>query len=287
MRSNNDASTAHNDVVHNILGKVQKFPSDLNIFSHNMPNATSLARELVRTSASADSTSVTPIVDRFSILKDIPYSSKVDFSKFDLSPLSMKVEQLFTQYFVAIVVGASVGAAVTAGIFGGCLVSSSCIRWLQYSNNNFLSFWERLIGKGYQRNQYGDENADVDSFTTTNVSVLNIESNVNQMLVLKSEVKAKAIASNGECLSHEDEYKACIQKLEKMMKSLNITWNNVQKMTVFLLTERHASEFYSHLESIIPDFPKEQIVMTTLFVSRIASGSSIQIEVLAGVNTDN
>merc|ERR1719223_2494226 len=117
MRSNNDASTAHNDVVHNILGKVQKFPSDLNIFSHNMPNATSLARELVRTSASADSTSVTPIVDRFSILKDIPYSSKVDFSKFDLSPLSMKVEQLFTQYFVAIVVGASVGAAVTAGIF--------------------------------------------------------------------------------------------------------------------------------------------------------------------------
>lgn len=57
-------------------------------------------------------------------------------------------------------------------------------------------------------------------------------------------------------------------------------------MTVFLLTERHASEFYSHLESIIPDFPKEQIVMTTLFVSRIASGSSIQIEVLAGVNTE-
>ena len=85
---------------------------------------------------------------------------------------------------------------------------------------------------------------------------------MNQMLVLKSEVNAKAIASNGECISHEDEYKVCIQKLEKMMKSLNITWNNVQKKTVFLLTERHASEFYSHLESIIPDFPKEQIVMT-------------------------
>jgi len=78
----------------------------------------------------------------------------IDFSKsisaLVLAPslsFSGKAEELFSQYFTAVMIGAGIGAAVSAGLVGGLMASSGLIRYM-YVRSPIISLWNYWSGKG-------------------------------------------------------------------------------------------------------------------------------------------
>ena len=86
----------------------------------------------------------------------IPDAIDFDFSKsisaLVLAPslsFSGKAEELFSQYFTAVMIGAGIGAAVSAGLVGGLMASSGLIRYMYVrSNSPIISLWNYWSGKG-------------------------------------------------------------------------------------------------------------------------------------------
>ena len=286
----------HSEVINRIFGKLQTFPYDITKFSpHDLPSAAETARQLMISSAASTSirssdgsNGISHVVNTTKLPQLTEFKSKVDFPKwdFDLSPWSTRAEQLFTQYLAALVVGVSVGAAVSAGLFGGLMASTSIIRWLQQKHLSFFPlswFWDDNDHLPLDNAKTGNEHTNYSS--KTDISYMNIESGATKIIVLRStlqELRDRNSAQIRVKNSCREECRSCLINLQELMSSTNISWENVLKMTVYLLIDQCASEFYTALEEL-PNFAKERIVTSLIFVSRLENNALVQIEVLASI----
>lgn len=232
----------------------------------------------------------------------------IDFSKsLSFPSFSSKAEELFSQYFTAVMIGAGLGAAVSAGVVGGLVASSSLMRYFR-SPTSLWNYWSdgSSLSPARRQAEHNEESSDaskddanstrgnVDSLTltATTISTMNADSR-GQLFVLKGQVGNDEFHNSEQLQPHVDtdattrtskpteQCRECIRNLERLMEQCHIGWDCVRKMTVYLVVDScKASEFYKVMEDV-PNFPKERIVTTLLFVHMLENNSVVQVELLA------
>jgi enamine deaminase RidA (YjgF/YER057c/UK114 family) len=252
--------------------------------SPSMNNATSSKTTTTGSTSTPDATT------SGTFYKNLFPGDSLDFSKYlqtDVkisTSFSSRLEQLISEYLVAITVGAAVGAAVATGISIGILATSGMLR-LSRDYVPLLWQWafQRTKSNSSKANaieydssaNHGGINGTPSSPPESQVSVIR-KGTPDQLVILKG--CAKHHVSHSGCL---DQCRECLDAVSALLSKQAMAWSHVKRVAVFLVADRCDAGMF---RNVLSEYPLDQssCIVSCLYVQRLEQAHAmVEIEVLA------
>ena len=227
--------------------------------------------------------------DTFDLTK---YINREQASTVILPSFAAMVEQLISDYLVAMTVGAAVGAAVATGVSVGLVAMSGMLRisgvyvpalyqWIfptrtnkgsvDLSGRSPNSLSNAIIPEKGQST--GESQRAAQAIQDSQVSVVHQGPN-NQLILMKAVSNSTSSSSLVQC-------RACLNSVGALLSKQDMSWSDVKRISAFLVTDRCDGYTFRQALSEYP-WHSESTILSLMFVQRLEQENSIvEVEVLA------
>ena len=214
--------------------------------------------------------------------------------------LTHRIEQLATEYVMAVAVGAIAGAAVATGVGVGLLAMSGFSR---LTNDYLPSLYHWLFPLHHDRNLFrlGSENGDSYGSTsrieaaideeerrTSTITSRQSNSSCHVSLIPSNRGTDQVMILQGKV---QDAYKSSFEQCRQALKSVSVIlskqslgWKNVKRVTAYLANHKCHSKAFRQALSEFP-IEQQQCIVTILYVARLEDPRSVvEVEIMAAAD---